>query len=45
MKMTFFMLLNSQPAWLAKFRRERREFTGGVIAPILAAYPAVSMRY
>lgn len=45
MKMTFFMLLNSQPVWLAKSRRERREFTEGVIAPILAAYPAVTMRY
>ena len=45
MKMTFFMLLNSQPVWLSKSRQERRAFTDQVTAPILAAYPAVAMRY
>ena len=45
MKATVFMLLRGTPAWLAKTRRERRDFTAEVIAPILAAHPATRLRY
>ena len=45
MKTTIFILLTATPAWLSLNRPERRTFAGEVLAPILAAHPATSMRY
>jgi hypothetical protein len=45
LKTTVFMLLNALPAWLRLDRTQRRAFHAEVVAPILAAYPAVRMRY
>ena len=42
---TFFMLLRSQPAWLRLPRAERRRFVAAEIAPLLAAHPAVRLRF
>jgi hypothetical protein len=42
---TFFMLLKTEPAWLAKSRAERLQFLGAVIRPILAKYPGVALRF
>ena len=45
MKTTYFMLLNALPAWLGLERTARREFHTRVLAPILAAHPATTLRY
>jgi hypothetical protein len=45
MKTTMFMLLNALPAWLSLPREARRAFHADVLAPILAAHPATTMRY
>jgi hypothetical protein len=45
MKLTYFMMLKTLPAWLALSRRERRDFTKAVVEPILAAHPATRLRY
>ena len=43
--LTFFMLLNSQPSWLALSRSERLGYIDETISPILARYPQVSLRF
>jgi len=42
---TFFMLVRTTPRWLALPPGERFAFVGAKVAPLLAAHPAVSMRY
>jgi hypothetical protein len=43
--LTFFMLLRSSPAWLAKARTERAAFIAEHVRPIFARYPQVRMRF
>jgi hypothetical protein len=45
MRTTYFMLLNALPAWLSLDRAARRDFHARVLAPILAAHPATTLRY
>ncbi len=42
---TIFMLLASQPSWLQLGRKARQEFIAAKVAPILARYPAVTLRF
>lgn len=42
---TLFMLLRSQPAWLALDRPARRAFVAEQVQPAFAAWPQVAMRY
>ncbi|MDQ0463981.1 hypothetical protein QO010_001752 [Caulobacter ginsengisoli] len=43
--LTLFMLLRSQPAWLRLSRQARQDFIAAEVAPILARYPAVTLRF
>ena len=43
--LTLFMLLRSQPAWLRLSRQGRQDFIAAEVAPILARYPAVTLRF
>ncbi|MCI3135139.1 darcynin family protein [Phenylobacterium aquaticum] len=42
---TLFMLLHSQPAWLALTRVERAAYVEAEVAPVLARWPQVAMRF
>lgn len=42
---TLFMLLRSQPAWLALTRPERAAYVAAEVAPVLARWPQVAMRF
>jgi hypothetical protein len=42
---TFFMLLRSTPAWLRLSREDRQRFQVAQVAPLLARYPAVTLRF
>jgi Darcynin, domain of unknown function len=44
-KHTFFMLVRTTREWIRLTPKERFAFVGEVIAPILQAHPAVTMRY
>ena len=44
-RFTFFMLLRSAPAWLRLSREDRQRFQATHIAPVLARYPAVTVRF
>jgi hypothetical protein len=43
--LTFFMLLRSSPAWLAKSRTERAAFIDETVKPIFGRYPQVRLRF
>lgn len=43
--LTFFMLVRTTPAWLALTPPERFAWLGKTVEPLLAAHPAVSLRY
>lgn len=43
--LTLFMLLASQASWLQLSRKARRDFIAAEVAPILARYPAVRLRF
>lgn len=43
--LTVFMLLKAQPSWLRLSRQARQDFLAAEVAPILARYPAVSLRF
>lgn len=45
MTLTVFMLLRAQPSWLKLSRQARQDFIAAEVAPILARYPAVSLRF
>lgn len=42
---TLFMLLRSQPAWLALSRAERGAYVAAEVSPILARWPQVGLRF
>lgn len=42
---TFFMLLCSTPDWLRLGRDQRQRFLADHVRPVLARYPAVSLRF
>jgi hypothetical protein len=42
---TFFMLLQSEPEWLRLSREARQRFLAEKIHPLLARYPAVTLRF
>lgn len=43
--LTLFMMLKAQPAWLRLGRQTRQDFIAAEVVPILARYPAVSLRF
>ncbi len=42
---TYFMLARTTPHWLALAREQRMRFAEEVFKPVLARFPAVSLRY
>jgi len=44
-KYTFFMLIKTTPAWLKLKPKDRFDFLGKDIAPILKQHPEVKMRF
>lgn len=44
-RLTFFMLLRSQPSWLALTRSERMAFIDATVRPIFGRYPDVALRF